>query len=501
MEAIQAVLMATLLAGPAVAETLEGRVYEDHSGSALVTAAVRIFSSGERSVAAELETDGVGRFAATGLPAGEYRLELSKPNYVGTTLRLSLPLREPGPVSIRLVRLGVIAGRVTNAEGKPVPGGRVVVMAQPAGNLPLQPTRMTAMVDDTGQYRLYGLPLGKYAVAVSYASFNPGGGSGLHLYPETSRPRLFAISGGEEYLGVDFVFLPAALYRVSGTVELPAAGRAVVSLLSIEQPSLPVALAWTESDGKFRIDGIPPGSYELVASSSVTGYGGFGAILGPEPLYGRARVEVAGEDVSGISVSLSKGRAVSFVLRAAGSAKPPAGCPASARLALTPIEALGSMQRQGAELNFDKPVTIENLPPGRYQAAVSNLGGECYCASNPVVDLTSGSAPSVVEVEIAPAGSITGRLIGTKNPAQFAVALLAAGSVDGGQSLQITLPDFGGAFTFGGLPPGRYRIAARPATESSARWINSIAQMFEIDVPGGRTTEVELPAPAAGGKQ
>ncbi len=54
----------------------------------------------------------------------------------------------PGAVSIRLVRLGVITGRVTNAEGKPVRGGRVVAMVQLAGNLPLQPSRMMATVDD-----------------------------------------------------------------------------------------------------------------------------------------------------------------------------------------------------------------------------------------------------------------------------------------------------------------------------------------------------------------
>ena len=45
---------------------------------------------GAPGLAADLETDGEGRFLAPELDPGEYRIEISRPNYVSATLRLSL---------------------------------------------------------------------------------------------------------------------------------------------------------------------------------------------------------------------------------------------------------------------------------------------------------------------------------------------------------------------------------------------------------------------------
>src|ERR1039458_5323401 len=104
---------------PAVAQELDGRVLEDTSGEPLASAELRFHKAGMRELAADLETERDGRFHASGLPAGEYTVEVSKPNHIATSLKL----RVPGTgLTVRLVRYAVIAGTVRDTEGKPVPG-------------------------------------------------------------------------------------------------------------------------------------------------------------------------------------------------------------------------------------------------------------------------------------------------------------------------------------------------------------------------------------------
>src|ERR1035441_2973867 len=76
---------------PAVAQELDGRVLEDTSGEPLATAELRFHKAGMRELAADLGTERAGRFHASGLPAGEYTVDVSKPNHITTTLKLHVP--------------------------------------------------------------------------------------------------------------------------------------------------------------------------------------------------------------------------------------------------------------------------------------------------------------------------------------------------------------------------------------------------------------------------
>ena len=494
------ILLCALVAGPVSAEVLEGRVVEDHTGRPITIADVRVTKIGQTILAADRGTDMDGRFQALNLSAGEYRIDVSKPNYLRTTIRLRLPMAAASGLRIRLVRLGVISGRVMDADGHSTRGSRIFVMVKPAQGLPLQPFGNSFAVNDSGRYRVYNLPPGQYAVAVSSASFNDFSHSGLYYYPRNGQPRFFTFSGGEEYRDIDFTILPEPLYHVSGKVALPAGGgTAAVSLLLSDQSALPFATARAERDGSFRLEGIPSGSYELVVSTPSTGYGAQGSILGPNAVYGRTRIEVTGDNVEGLTVATFKDRSVSFTLRATGSSGPPIGCPSSVQLTLAPLEALGMIDRRSVEVSFGKETTLNDLSPGRYRIAVAKLGDACFSASAPVVDLTDGSTQGVVAVEVTSAGSIRGTLkMGSLKPADFAIVLLASDAVDGAQAAQIAYPDAEPHFTFTGLRPGRYRIAARRIGDSpQARWIPDLWRMLEIEVPGGAPTNVELsPEPA-----
>jgi hypothetical protein len=457
---------------------------------------VKVSRPGTAGLIADLDTDRTGRFHAPRLPVGQYRLEVSKPNYLDVALAASVT-SEPtagSTLAVRLVRLGVITGQVVDAQNRPIRGARVFPMTKPHGATFFQ-SGNPVMTNDQGQYRHYGLLPGEYAVAVSLASFGSGSsGAGSMFYLDNANPRIFAISGGEEYRNVDFAFLPSSLHSLSGVVKLaePETNiRFVVALASEAQPSLLVAVEPTKADGSFHLQGVPAGSYYLFASGPVRGYGAGSAVLGPEPLFARTRVDLAGQDLTGVSLTPVQGRSARFLLRGE-TAQAGSSCPASATLTLRPSENWGAQTMQRIDISAANEQLVENIAPGRYHLAVTEMGDACFSADHPVLDLEREDDPGTVAVLVTAAGSIRGRLISNSGaPSDFAVVLVASGTAGG---VRVAFPDAGARFTFDGLRPGSYRIAAQPAA-SAERWVPDIARMFEVDVVGGAPTELDLPAP------
>lgn len=496
-----AALTFLLAAGPLLAQEVDGRVLEDTSGDPVVSAELRFHKAGMRELAADLETDRDGHFQASGLAAGDYTVEVSKSNHIATSLKLSVPA---AGLTLRLVRYAIIAGTVRDTQGQPVPGhvslpggrtggsARVAVLVKQNGSEELIAVR-TQPLEDDGRYRIYDLPPGEYAVGLWWAGLPVG--SGAQMYPDNSHPRFFEVAGGEEYRDIDFLVVSGPSFTVSGKVEGATPKMKYSLTLGLrELPALPVAQQlWTEDDGKFSLEKVPPGTYDLYAAGPTSGYGAFGTVLGPNPVYGRVRIQVIGQNIENLTIPVSAGRSVDVVLH--GSAD---GCPKTAQVTLNLLEPWGLMGSSRTQANFDKPQAVRDLAPARYGLTIDGLGASCYAINRPVVDLSREvSAP--VSVELAPAGRIRGTLrAGTASPRDFAVTLLGDDTA-ASASLQLGYPDDKGRFEFAGLRPGRYRIAAQPAAgPARLRWVADIAHMMEIEVPGGTPTDVELPVSKGG---
>lgn len=489
-----------LAAVPVLAQDTDGRVLEDSSGDPLINAELRFHKAGMGELAADLETERDGRFHASGIPAGEYTVDVLKPNHITTTLKLRVPATG---LLVRLVRYAVIAGTVRDTEGKPLPGrvtiptgrtsgsARIAVLVKLPGTEELKAVRQVPL-GDGGRYRIFDLPPGQYAVGLWWSGLPVG--SGAQMYPDNSHPRFFDVAGGEDYRDIDFLVAPGASFSVSGKVE-GAADRmpCAIALGRPEIPALPVASVWTDDEGNFRLEKIPPGTYDLFVSGPAYGYGAFESSLGQNPVYGRARVQVIAENLEGVSVPVGEGRTVDVVLRG-----PKDGCPKSVAVTLALLEPWGLLGGPPLQANFDKPQTARDLAPARYSLSAGGLGAGCYQVNRPVVDLSRDSAGPVT-IELAPAGSIRGTLrTGDANAKDFAVVLLAAAAADN-SAAQLAFPDEQGRFEFAGLRPGRYRIAAQLAAGgSNVRWVADVAHMIEIDIPGGTPTELELPVSKGG---
>jgi beta-lactamase regulating signal transducer with metallopeptidase domain len=492
------VALAQSNAAAGTAPELAGRVVEDSSGGALASAELRFHAAGMRELAADLETDREGRFHAEGLPPGDYSVDVSKPNFVTTAFRLHVPGATP---VVRLVRYGVIDGQVTGSDGQPLPGrildyGRTIgsarislLVRKPGGDLQL----FREVYVEDGHFRAFDLPPGSYAVGLWYSGMKDG--SGMQLYPDTAHPQFFTISGGEEYRDINFSLTRGQAFRVSGKIDLPQPGMSFSVALGVpEQPALPVGRVETEKDGSFHFDKVPYGTYDLFAAGPSGGYTAFESVLRRgDTLFGRMRIQVTGQDLTGINVAVSPARSLSVILRSNKTDTPAAGCPQSTAITIAPIEPWGVMFQTNAQAHFGSEQVITGLPPGRFRLVASALGNGCYQSNPDVVDL-SGAFSGPAAVELAAAASIHGVLRGTDRPTNHAVVLIDADGTTGSQA-QVAFPDAEGRFRFDGLRPGRYKMAAPLAAEkTSGRWIADVAKMTEVGVPGGASVNVDLTA-------
>ncbi len=249
---LAALFLAGLLAVPAAGIEVTGHVIEHGSGAPLEEARVelRYLDGSQRAVAAITDDD--GQFHLKVGTQERCRIEVTKLGYSNTVLFASIE----GNLSItlRMIKGGVIAGRVTTESGAPVPRASIVVL----GSSLLQRLNTNnavfpaAMTDAQGAYRVFGLAPGSYAVGViSSMDATPAG---------TSPPQFLSMTAGEEYTNVDFTIPTTSAGSIDGRVEgATVEGEVLLALLPRDLPAAPLARALMDSSGGFRFTGIPAG--------------------------------------------------------------------------------------------------------------------------------------------------------------------------------------------------------------------------------------------------
>ena len=242
------------------------------------------------------------------------------------------PGEEADDVDIKLVQGGVITGRVTDADGKPVIEERInLQMVDQAGNANNQASvamwnYQMSQTDDRGIYRIYGLSAGRYRVSVGSTE---GGFMmsrnrtyyAVTFYGNTSdaaKASVVELQDGTEATNIDIrVGRAANTFVASGRIVDAENGQPIPGIRLMYGPAQAnqpfyggfVGLP-TSARGEFRLEGLEPGRYGVSVSASFESSAHYS-----DPMF----FEIVDADVTNLEVKATRGQTLSGVVVFEGS--------------------------------------------------------------------------------------------------------------------------------------------------------------------------------------
>ena len=272
-------------------------------------------------------TNDDGNYRITNVPPGAYRVVVSAP---GFTPALNADnshavLINKGDVlegiDFVLLRGGVITGKVTDTDGRPVMEEEVRITATQPDERQYFRVNPTARTDDRGIYRAYGIPPGTYFVSAgkergaAFSNRFDRDGFNQTFYPEasdTSAAKAISVTEGSETNDIDIVLNRSlGRYSLHGKVidsetgkPLPNVGYSVQMFINSRTSATVSTTAVTNKDGEFRWRDLEPGKYAIHLSV-------------PSDSDLRAEsvtFEVIDQDVTNLIVKTSRGSSVSGVI-------------------------------------------------------------------------------------------------------------------------------------------------------------------------------------------
>jgi uncharacterized protein (DUF2141 family) len=415
---------------PTGTASLAGRVMTSDEAPLPVRRARVLVTRTDGAVERSVLTDGEGRFAVTALPAGRYNVSATKAGWLRASFGATRPGR-PGTqialaatqpiadLALTMARGGVITGTVTDQLGRPVRGVlvRLLQFRFERGERILGQASVAAgstgeVTDDRGEYRLYGLPPGEYAVGAAPADEGHGatrlmgGGTAGYVpvfYPGTTAALdagRVVVKSGEETSGINLPLQYVRTARIAGTivgfndaeaqnlrVTLTPHARVPLSAASgsdFDATTILRQVTPSGPDRRFSFSGVPPGRYAVMARAferpvPQAGQSYASAISGVTTQWGMADLLVDGTDMSDVVLSLQEGLTVAGRIQLEGAA------------AMTPVPTLSRIHVSlnhsggvgaGASVGFPSTYTnasgefvIKGVVPGKYRLSAA-YGGD-----------------------------------------------------------------------------------------------------------------------------
>lgn len=472
---------------------VSGVVVTDDGVQPVRHAHVRL-SGAEVGIGRVIITDETGTFLFSELPAGRFKLSLSKPAYLtveygakrpqgpGVSLVLAAGQALAG-LQLKLQKGGVITGRIIDETGEPA--SRVPVMVQRYTMLSGE-KRLTdvvrigdddPMTDDRGSFRLFGLVPGEYVIGA--------GGIPPVYYPGTpivSNAVTITLALGEERAGIDFALQLVQSAKVEGVVvgldgaPVPAAS---LTLVGREGPPTMSGLGPSDVEGRFSLAGIAPGEYSLVARTP--------------KIWAAEHISVNGFDVTGVVLRAAPGMSVSGRLQFDVSQL--TGDPLAWHVGLAPIlRTTGvTVSPSPASIAANGTFSIADVKPGSYRFfAVPAVPGPPDRRWSLKSVVANGRDIVDLPIEVQPGGDLRDVVVTiTDRIAELSGSLVTADASQATADFYIVVfpvnrafwlkdsrrivsvrPGNDGRFTVGGLPAGEYYVAALTDVEPG-EWFDS----------------------------
>ncbi len=485
------------------AATVSGRVTLKNEPARGVTVLLQGQSQGS-SNRPRAKTDEHGRFRFTGVVAGRYSIFALAPGYIssrdddmgrrGQTLNVAEGEKVEN-VEIEIKRGGVIAGRITDSQGRPVIEETVNLGKFDSNGRP-QNYRLYYQnfemhrTDDRGAYRIFGLPEGRYLVSVGREQ-RPGSvsiTSSRLFYPRVFYPdvtseaeaKVVEVSEGSEATDIDItVPAPKRTYDVYGRVVDADTGQPVpgveVVVGGLSQDGKPTG-GWagigerSKPNGEFRLTGVLPGRYALWARPDEKSDSGFIS----EPTI----FDLSEGDATGVEVKVRQGGSISGVVVIEGTSDPKVLAKLSRVNLRTYIRPTISGQPtfwRGDVVKADGSFRIRGLRPGKVAIAVDQSPEtrgltvarieHNGAVARDGIDVSAGEHLTGVRIvlvhsTLAIRGEV--KVVGGALPNGLKFLVYARRTDQPMQGLSGVEVDARGQFVFENAPPGEYEIRVMP---------------------------------------
>jgi hypothetical protein len=464
--------------------SIEGTVLNDRTGLPLPRAHVVLLAAqaGLSTVATDADEKGV--FAIRGVESGRYSLSASRDGYLTTSVCWMGDVRLQPTFAIgakevvkgltfRLRAFAVMAGRISFEDGEPAMNIRVEAYREYRHHLQQgYALAGSAVTDDRGEYRLFGLQPGAYIVAATErptAAEEQIRDTQALRYTTTfyaNSTKLAAavpvrLDYGQESAGIDVSLKRVRKVKLHGHVTNGGTGEAVSSASIAMQrvdahntASIAVTVPVTfDHDHRFEIRDVTPDAYIMWAESADGG----------KALVGHAALTVGESDIDNVEMTIVGERPGSAVLVVDGGVK----LSGDVRLRLEPRNERGKIveasQVAGVEgyhfsLMGDDvyDLFVTNLPNDFYLSAV-RLNGEDVMPLG--IEGIAATANRPLELAIdSRGGRVSGRVLGSDDSlwSRASVALIPDPPKGRVQSYREGSADENGLFLMRGVAPGKY---------------------------------------------
>ncbi|MGE0105240.1 MAG: collagen binding domain-containing protein [Blastocatellales bacterium] len=441
-----------------------------------------------------------GTFRFTEVPAGVYYLTVFAPGFVvpgdanfwpvGRSKVVNVAEGESiDDLDLELQPGGVITGRVTDASGRPLVDTMVDLLNldQNGRQVPVRSgwNPYLNMTDDRGIYRVYGLPAGKYVASVGFESKTGSITFTMNrtYYPKTYHPdvseiekaRILELKEGDEITGVDIVVGEIKrTYDVLGRVIDDQTGRPLAGVqVSYGQYDTQAGMVttWgsgdvvTDGDGKFKFNGVLPGSYGAFAQPNHN-----------SEFYSDVRpFLIRDADVESLELRATRGMTVAGKVILDASVDP-AGIASAGKLRVF----AGTLRENAgpppvsvmSEVMPDMTFMLKGMQPGKNLIQVMPANSEVRLAVTRIekdgavtqdnrIDIASGEQIRNLNVYLTiGSGVIKGRIVivGGSLPRGLILGAWIKKDGQGGFVNTAVDVDSRGNFVFKNLPPGDYEV-------------------------------------------
>lgn len=486
---------------------------------------LRADEEGEKSWMAY--TDEAGLFNLKDVDPGRYRLRVWRDGIIPLEFGQKTS-SDPGAVlslnagqslkdlHFRMSSSAVISGRVMNEGGEPLPWVQMTAIrigySHGKRRSVFYSSQAGAETNDLGEFRLFGLPPGRYLIRASYIPGirdDIGGNSRLIMnekdssvaylpvyYPnsvDAAKATAIQVKAGEDIPSIDFLLARSRVQRVKGRVIRAAATKARRDMWAYAVPrgsgmgesKMSSNVAEIASDGTFEIKGLAPGSYWVRAYESVDG----------KSYQAQQAADVENADVDGVILALTPGIELRGHLSVEGKAGPSGG---GFTVGLTSEE--DPYVQASGDVKNDSSFVLGNVSEGTYNVWVGRESFDAYVKSaryGTVDALENGltvqrGSDATLEITLSTNGArVEGSVANADSlPATGVWVVLVPEATRRNQErlFHTATTDQNGRFILRGIAPGTYKLFSWEEVEQGAWFDPDFLKPYESK---GETVRVE----------